>query len=365
MHVRAAVLTRANAQFEIELLDLKEPRPDEVLVEVAAAGLGHADVLAHNGEFPVPMPAILGCEGAGSIVRVGRGVGVLAPGDRVVLTQHTGGTGQANASRGLSSGSDILSPGDSNLRAAGPFAFSQTGSQIARGPFGQSLFATHTLVSANNVVRVTNDLPWSVLAVLGGEVLAGAATIMETLRPRPGSSLAIYGAGATGLGALMAAKLAGCHPIIVVDFKVSRLELAEALGATMTIDPDGLEPVEAIRSTTETGVEFSLDTTGVPAVARQAVDCLAQDGICVLAAIAARDAQVSLEMNYLLGGRVVRGTLSGDGMSQALIPRLINFYQRGCFPIDRLIREYPFEDINRAVADVVTGAAVKPVLMMR
>ena len=365
MHVRAALLTRAKAPFEIETLDLEEPRADEVLVEIAAAGLGHADVLVHSGEFPVPMPAILGCEGAGSIVRVGRHVSMLAPGDRVVLTQHVGNAGQANAGRGRSSASDMLNAGASNVRADGAFPFSRLGSQIGGGPCGQSFFATHTVVCANNVVRVTNDLPWQVLAVLGGEVLAGATTVMETLRPRPGSGLAIYGAGATGFGALMAAKLAGCHPIIVVDVKASRLELAESLGATMTIDPDGLDPVEAIRSTSDSGVEFSVDTTGVPAAARQAVDCLAQDGICVLTVMAARDAQVSLGMNYLLRGRTVRGTPSGDGMSRALILRLINFYQRGQFPVDRLIREYPIEDINRAVVDVVTGAAVKPVLMMR
>jgi aryl-alcohol dehydrogenase len=352
MQVRAALLTRAKAPLEIEMLELEEPLPDEVLIEVAAAGVGHADVLAQSGAISVPLPAILGCEGAGSIVRVGRHVGALAPGDRVVLAPHACGFAMPEA-------------GGAGPRAAGMSAFSRAGGRVAAGPLGQSLFATHAVVRANHVVRVTNDLPWQLLALLGGEVLAGATAVMETLRPRPGDGLAIYGAGATGLGALMAAKLAGCHPIIVVDVKASRLELAESLGATMTIDPDGLEPVAAIRGITDSGVAFSLDTTGLPAVVRQAVDCLAQDGVCALTVLAAQDAQLSLDMNHLLRGRTVRGTPSPDGMARERIARLIDFYQRGQFPADRLIRDYPFEDVNRAVVDVATGAAVKPVLLMR
>lgn len=110
---------------------------------------------------------------------------------------------------------------------------------------------------------------------------------------------------------------------------------------------------------------FSLDTTGVPSVVAQAVDSLAHDGICLISAIADPDAELVLKMNRLLLDRGIRGGSSSDSVSQALIPRLIDFCQRGWFPVERIVREYPFEAINSAVADIDTGAAVKPVLMMR
>jgi aryl-alcohol dehydrogenase len=350
MHVTAAQLTRAKTPFEMVTLDIQEPREHEVLVAVAAAGLGHADVLAYEGKLNIALPVIPGCEGAGSIVRAGSGVDDLAPGDRVVLTRHAGRTGESGSWPGLSSdtGTDKLHGGE----------------RPGHSPFDLSLFATHVVVPTNNVVRVVTDLPWSVLAALGGDVLAGASIIMNTLRPVPGCSLAIFGAGAMGLGALMAAQLAGCQPVIAIDFKASRLQLAESLGATMTIDPDGLEPVEAIRGAVDKGVEFSVDTTGVPSVARQAVDCLGRGGKCVLSAMAADDAQMTIGMNVLFDGRMVGGGLSGAGIARALVPRLIDFHRRGWFPIDQIVQEYPFAAINQAVADIVAGAAVKPVLVM-
>jgi aryl-alcohol dehydrogenase len=326
MRARAALLTRTGTPFTIVQVDVEEPRDDEVVVEVAAAGLGHTDVLAYDGQLVVPMPAILGREGAGTIVRVGRCVGDLGQGDRVIVSGHP--------------------------------------RQIAGHAFGQSLFATHVVVNANNVVPVSSEVPWTVMATLGGEVLASASIIVDTFRPRVGSSLAIFGVGAMGLGALMAAQLAGCHPIIAVDFKASRLELAESIGANMSIDPDGLDPVKAIRSTTNNGVDFSIDTTGVPSVVTSAVDCLAEGGLCALSALAAPDAQLAIEINRLLPDRTICGGLSGDVAQRALIPRLIDLWRRGRFPVDRVIREYPLEDINRAVADITTGVAVKPVLIM-
>jgi aryl-alcohol dehydrogenase len=331
MHVTAALLTRAKAPFELVTLDVEEPREHEVLVEIAAVGLGHADILAYEGKRHIPVPAVLGREGAGSIVRVGPDIDDLVPGDRVVLTCQACRTGQ---------------------------------SKLGRGGFGLSLFATRAVVHKNNVARVAADLPWSILAALGGEVLAGASIIMDTLRPVPGCGLAIFGAGAMGMGALMAAQLAGCHPIFIIDFKASRLQLAESLGATMTIDPDGLEPVQAIRGVADSGVEYSVDTTGVPSVARQAVECLRRGGKCVLSAMAADDAQMTIGMNALFDGRMVVGGRSGAGIARALVPRLIEFHRRGWFPIDQIIQEYPFAAINQAVADIVAGAAVKPVLMM-
>jgi len=149
MRARAALLTRPETPFAMTAVDLEEPREDEVLVEVAAAGLGHTDVLAYNGQLPVPLPAILGCEGAGTIVRTGRCASNLHPGDRVIVVKRTEGCARHMGGRA----------------------------------FGRSLLATFAVVNVGNVVPVTGELPWAILATLGGEVLAGASAIVDNPSP--------------------------------------------------------------------------------------------------------------------------------------------------------------------------------------
>jgi aryl-alcohol dehydrogenase len=202
------------------------------------------------------------------------------------------------------------------------------------------------------------------LAALGGDAQIGAGAVINALRPQPGSAIAIFGAGAMGLSAVIAARLAGCHPVVAVDIKASRLQLAETLGATHTVDPDGLDPVDAIRAASGDGAEFSVETTGLPDLTRQAVDCLVPGGVCVLAGIAANDAVATLSLSQLRVGRTVRGSLFGDGVPALFIPKLIKLYRMGRFPVDRLVTEYGLENINQAADDILSGAAVKAVLMM-
>jgi aryl-alcohol dehydrogenase len=161
----------------------------------------------------------------------------------------------------------------------------------------------------------------------------------------------------------MAAQLAGCHPIIAVDIKASRLELAEILGATHGIDPDGVDPVDAIRGITGAGTAHSVETTGLPGPSRQAVECLGYGGICAVAGLAPV-AETTLDLGCLRRGRILRGSPFGDGIPAVFIPQLVGLYRRRLFPVDRLITEYGLDDINKAAADLLDGTAVKPVLVM-
>jgi aryl-alcohol dehydrogenase len=137
--------------------------------------------------------------------------------------------------------------------------------RIAGAYFGQSSLASHALVTERNAVKIGDDVPFPILAPLGGDVQTGTGAVIDTWGPRPGSAIAIFGAGAVGLSAVMAARLTGCHPIIVVDVKASRLQLAETIGATHTIDPDGLDPIDAIRAISGNGADFSVETTAFQA----------------------------------------------------------------------------------------------------
>lgn len=286
MLITAAVARNARGPFSIEPLATEEPRKDEILVRVMAAGLSHIDLLARDQDLPVPLPAVLGREGAGRVERVGAEVTRFAPDDRVILTFRSSELLPAPADDGLFYGIDVLDLNLSGLRPDGSSPLRRNTERIGGAFFGQSSLATHALVTERNMVKIDDDVPFAILAPLGGDVQTGAGTVINTLRPRPGSAIAIFGAGAVGLSAVMAAHLCGCHPIIAVDIKASRLQLAESVGATHTIDPDGLDPVEAIRAISRSGAEFSVETTGVSEVSRQAVDCLTQAGVCALAGLA-------------------------------------------------------------------------------
>ena len=350
MLVTAAVADKAGEPFSIETLELDEPREDEVLVRVIAAGLNRIDLLARDQDIPVPLPAVLGREGAGRVERRGTRVLGLRPGDRVVFAHAEGGPHlferESSSSRSLS-------------------FLHWRGKAIAGGSFGHSLFATHVLATERNLVKIpADDTPFPILAALCGDVQVGASAVIDTLKPRPGSSIAIIGAGAAGLSAVMAARLVGCHPIIAVDIKASRLDLAEQLGAAHTIDPDGLDPVEGIRNIAAAGINFVVETTGDPGLIGTAVECLASGGTCVLTGVAGIEATTSLKLALLLQRRTLVGNPFGARDPGSFVPQLVALFQQGRFPVDRLITEFRLDDINGAAEAMLSGAAVKPVIMM-
>ena len=357
MRITAAIARNPRAPFAIEELELDEPRQDEVLVRVAAAGLSHTDLLARDGDLPVPLPAVLGREAAGIVERVGTAVTRLVPGDRVVLAFQIGEPPPPY-------GPDPFDLNLSGARPDGSTPLRQDGERVAGCFFGQSSHATYTIATERNAIKVAEDIPFPILAALGGDVQIGAGAVINTLRPQPGSAVAIFGVGAVGLGAVLAAQLAGCHPIIAVAIKASRLELAEILGATHGIDPDGLDPVDAIRGITGQGAEASVETTGLPGPTRQAVECLGYGGSCALVGMSAAGAQATLSLSRLRRGRILRGSPFGDSIPAVLIPRLVALYRRRTFSVNRLLAEYGFDHINQAADDLLDGTAVKPVLIM-
>jgi aryl-alcohol dehydrogenase len=231
--------------------------------------------------------------------------------------------------------------------------------------FGQSSFASYSVAAERSVVKVREDAPLELLGPLGCGVQTGAGSVLNTLRPEAGSSIAVFGTGAVGMSAIMAAAIAGCTTIIGIDVKPSRLELARELGATHTINGAETDAVEEIGGITGGGANYSLETTAVPAVFRQAVDCLAPIGVCGLVGAAPLGTEANLDMNnILIPGRTVRGIVEGDSVPDVFIPRLIELYDKGRFPFDRLVEFYDLQEINQAARDAEEGTAIKPVIRM-
>lgn len=230
-----------------------------------------------------------------------------------------------------------------------------SGSGVRGHFFGQSSFATHTLATERNLVKVPKTLPLDLLAPLGCGLQTGAGTVMNSLAVEAGASVAIFGTGSVGLAAVMAARIVGADPIIAVDIILRRLELALELGASHGIDNREDDPRSRIAAITGSGVDHVIETTGAPAVQRVAVDLLNPGGRLALLTGASGP-------HDRPGGRKVLSVIQGDAVPQRFIPYLIRLHQEGRFPFDRLVTFYQFSEINQAIADARGGVTIKPVL---
>lgn len=364
MRITAAVVNEKEKPFKIEELELGEPATDEVLVRVVAAGICHTDMLVRDQWYPVPLPAVLGHEGAGVVETVGRDVTKVAPGDHVVMSFSSCG-GCSNCFQGKPAYCvNFLGANFSGGRPNGTSALSRKGQRVHGHFFGQSSFASYAIATPRNVVKVPKDVPLEILGPLGCGLQTGAGGVLNALQPKPGSSIAIFGTGSVGMTAIMAAAVSGCATIIGVDLNVDRLELARQFGATHVVDPAKSDTLKEIARITGAGVDYALDTTGNPKVLRQAVDCLAVTGVCGLIGGSALGTETALDMNNILFGRTLRGIIEGDSVPDVFIPRLINLYRLGRFPFDKLIKFYPLDRINEACEDSEKGRVMKPVLKM-
>jgi aryl-alcohol dehydrogenase len=228
--------------------------------------------------------------------------------------------------------------------------------------FGQSTFATHALMHERSVIKVPADVPVEILSPMGCGIQTGAGGVINTLKAKPGSRIAIFGIGSVGLSAVMAAVVSGCTGIIGVDVVEERLKLAREFGATDVINSGKTDAVAEIRKLTDGGIEFTLECTGIPKVFRQAVDSLMMGGTCGLIGVAPVGVEVNLEMQTVLDGRSIKGIVEGDCISEIFIPQLIELYKRGRFPFDRLLKFYPMDKINEAAEDSEKGKTLKAVL---
>ena len=367
MRATAAVFEKLFTPFTVTEVDVDSPGPGEVLVRVVATGVCHTDAIARDGDMPFPPPGVLGHEGAGVVAAVGPGVTNVTEGDKVVIGWPWCGQCR-NCLEGhprycMELGPLVLRGG----RSDGSTALRRLdGTPLHSHFFGQSSFASYSLCAASALVPVPADAPVEILGPLACGIGTGAGAVLNALRPWAGSSVVVYGAGAVGLSAVMAARLTGATTIIAVDLLASRLSLARELGATETIDVSspGVDPVAAVQEICGGPADFSLECTGVIDVLRQAADSVGMRGTVTLIGGAPAGAPFSLDHMSTLWGKKVIGTLGGEGRSVSLIGALIALNKQGRFPYDKLITEFPLEQVNEAFEASHSGDVVKPVLRM-
>ena len=365
MKIRAAVARAPHAPLVLEDLELEEPRAGEILVRVVATGVCHTDMVARDGLVPTPQPVVLGHEGAGIVERVGSASSKVAPGDHVVMTFNSCGTCPSCQEHAASYCHEFFPRNFLAMRPDGSTALGKNGERIHAHFFGQSSFATFAICNERNIVKVPNTVPLELLGPLACGVQTGAGAVMNALQVAAGSSFAVFGAGSVGLSAVMAARVVGATTIVAVDTNPHRLHLARELGATHVLNPTVVTASEELLRITGYGLNYALDTTGIPAVIREAVMSLAPRGVCGVLGASPPGSEIVLdEVHFMSGGRRLMGIVEGESTPEVFIPRLIELYRRSRFPFDKLVRFYPFDQINEAIHDSETGRTIKPVLLM-
>jgi len=359
MKIQAAVTHAKGKEFAIEEVSLDTPRSQEVLVKVVATGVCHTDAVARDLGI-TPYPIVLGHEGAGIVEQVGNNVSTLAVGDHVVMSfAHCGHcdhclTGHPtvcskfndlNFGGHLEDESSRLKQGDVELATF----------------FGQSSFGTHVVAHERNLVKVDKDVDLALLGPLGCGIQTGAGTVLNRLKPEFGTAIAVYGCGAVGLSAIMAASIAGCQQIFAVDVHDSRLALAKELGATHTFNGKTTNVVEAIREVSAGGSHYAVETTGVPPVVRQCLHALRPLGQAAIVGVTP-EMNIDVHNDLMAEGKSMIGVIEGDSVPRVFIPKLVDYFKAGKFPFDKLIKFYRFDQINQAFEDSAKGTAVKPVL---
>ncbi|MFK4867153.1 Zn-dependent alcohol dehydrogenase [Streptomyces sp. CSMPJR101] len=351
MAVRAAVLPAVGAPLEVTEIVLPDPGPGQVRVRLAAAGVCHSDLSLSDGTMRVPVPAVLGHEGAGTVVAVGEGVTAVAPGDPVVLNWapscgscHACGLGEvwlcANALNG----------------AANVHARATDGTELRPG-LNVAAFAEETVVAANCVLPLPDGVPLTDAALLGCAVLTGYGAVHHSARVRAGESVAVFGVGGVGLAALQSARIAGAGRIVAVDVSPAKEELARAAGATDYVVASENTAREIRGLTGKQGVDVAIECVGRAATIRAAWDSTRRGGRTTVVGIGGKDQQVTFNaLEIFHWGRTLAGCVYGNSDPARDVPVLAGHVREGRLDLGALVTErIALDGIPAAFENMLAG----------
>ncbi|KIW62490.1 hypothetical protein PV04_10663 [Phialophora macrospora] len=369
---RAFLVPQTGALFEEHAVELDLLRPHEVLVDLKATGICHTDVAVQRGEIPVPLPAVLGHEGAGIVRAVGSDVEDIQPGDHVVLSYSFCTTCRSCKT---SKPYQCTRAQRQNFGASRPDG-SQTiisTSPISTCFFGQSSFCNPTIAQETSCVVVDKSLPLEIVCALGCGFQTGAGAIYNVVKPmeRQIRHVCVFGIGGVGCAAILAAnQLIHSHPsaafeIIAVDINDARLELATELGATHAVNTSREAIQDAVkRITNNEGVDAAVDCTGAVNVINECIGLLGPGGIAVTVGGPPPTTHASVNVfDLLIGCKTYTGCHQGNAYSKTFIPWLADLYSKGHLPLEKLQKTYGASNINEACRDMKEGKVVKPVLV--
>jgi len=360
----AAVLWEAGTPLEVKEIDVAEPKAGEVAVEIAAAGLCHSDLSMIGGKIPQPLPAVPGHEAAGVVSAVGPGVESVAEGDHVVMIYRPFCGRCYQCSRGR--------PGLCSMAAAvrvsgrmpdGTSRLSDNGTELFHFS-GVSAFAERAVVPESGVIKVDDDLPLDVLAVVGCAVMTGYGAVVNAAELRPGESALVIGAGGVGLNSVQGARISGANPIIAVDRSPAALELARELGATHVVNPDEEDVKEAVARITDEGVDYVFEAVGAGPLIELGLELLAPGGSVIVIGAPPPTASVAISPLLLLSQeKSVVGSLYGSSNFRLDVPRILGLWKSGELKVDPLVKHhFRLDQVNEGFAAMEEGLDGRAVL---
>lgn len=372
MEIKAAVLHEMglpapyaeSKPLKIETLELDDPKTNEVMIKVRAVGLCHSDLSVINGSRPRPMPMALGHEAAGEIVKVGDNVKDLEIGDHVVcafvpscghcIPCREGRPALCEKGAASNEKGELLD-GGKRLHADG---------EDIHHHLGVSGFATHTVVSANSVIKVDKDIPFEKVAIFGCAVITGIGAIINTAQVKPGSTVAVVGLGGIGLNAIMGAQLAGASKIIALDINPNKFDFAKKLGATHTFDSSDEKAMEEVKELTNGGVNYAFETAGVVPAMEIAYKITRRGGMTVTTGLPDPKHNFSFpQVTLTAEERTIKGSYVGSCVPTRDIPRFIELYKQERLPVDTLLSDtLSLEDINEGFDRLEKGNVARLVV---
>ena len=359
--MKAAVLHEIHGDFSFEDVRISEPLANEVLIEVRASGLCHSDQHVATVDTGHPMPAVLGHEVAGVVVKTGTNVTGLQQGDHVVTApiHHCGRCSRCRRGRPFQCQDRAFTarPSDNSPK------LSLDGKPLT-GFLGIGGFAEQVVVHENLVVKVPREIEFDRACLLGCGVVTGAGAAINTAQIRPGDTVAVIGCGGVGLNVIQGALLAGAHRVIALDTQESKLKLATAFGATDVVNSSTTDPVAAVQELTG-GVTHAFEVVGLKPTTEQAVAMLEMGGTVYLIGVHRPGATIEVTpFGDLMGQQKgLRGVAMGSANPQIDIPRYAELYLQGRFMLDELVsRHTSLGSINEAYADMATAGVARNVI---
>ena len=368
METRAAVAHAAGKPLTIETVQLDGPKDGEVLVEIKATGVCHTDAFTLSGDDPEGLfPAILGHEGAGIVVDVGKGVKSLKKGDHVIplyvpecrecKSCRSGRTNLCTSIR-ETQGRGVMPDGSSRFSLGG---------ESIHHYMGTSTFSNFTVMPEIAAAKIREDAPFDKVCYIGCGVTTGIGAVINTAKVRPGSNVAVFGLGGIGLNVIQGARLVGADRIIGIDINPGKRALAEAFGMTDFVNPKEVgfdNVVKAIVDLSDGGVDYSFECIGNVTTMREPLECCHRGwGESIIIGVAGAGQEISTRPFQLVTGRVWRGSAFGGAKGRSDVPRIVDWYMSGKINIDDLITHtMPLADINRAFDLMHSGDSIRGVV---
>ncbi len=363
MNARAAVLYEVKKPVVVEDVELLEPGPHEVQVRWAANGVCHSDYHVVSGDYPHPLPVVLGHEAAGVVERVGPGVTTVEPGDHV-CSSYIPSCGRCGYCIGGQ-------PTMCALRDRPRWFMLDGTSRLRKGVTALHHFlqvagyATHAVLPEPSVIPIRPDAPLDVACLVSCGVLAGAGPVFNRAKVPPGASVAVWGCGGVGLNTIQAARLVGAGKVIGVDVALQKLAWAEEFGATHVVNAATEDPVARVQAISGAGgVDYAFEVVGTQATIEQALMATHRGGTCVVVGVSPAGTRVSVDPGLLLQQRILTGSSFGGGRQRTDVPMLIDLYMAGKYRLEELItRRVGLDDLNQAFDRMLKGEVKRSVVV--